>query len=411
MSNKNAAGQVIETGSEKEILNIGTIGHVDHGKTTLTAALTKVSNDMFGGDTASIKSYDQIDNAPEEKERGITITTSVVRYETKERYVNHSDCPGHEDFIKAALVSMSQMNGAIIVVAATDGPMPQTREHLLLLKQTGVTNIIIFINKVDALDCPDDEKNDMLEMVKVDVLELVESYGLKVHKIVVGSALLALEGKDDPMGVPAIQELLGAIDLLPLPEDKKTLPLRLDIDGVCEIAGRGTVITGMLDAGIIKLNDKVKLSGFGEEITGLTVTGIEAFHKSMDQASAGSNVGILLRGLSKGQARRGMTLMLENETKIKQTKRFKVELLCLTESDGGRKTGFHTRFTPQIFSKTADVTVKKFEFPQGVQVVNPGDNVTVTVDALYPLCFELNGRISLRESGKTIAAGKIIELL
>jgi len=354
----------------KPHLNIGTIGHVDHGKTTLTAAITNV---LAERGLAEKKDYDSIDAAPEEKERGITINTAHVEYQTEKRHYAHVDCPGHADYVKNMVTGAAQMDGAIIVVAATDGPMPQTREHILLARQVGVPNLVVFMNKVDLVDDP-----EMLELVEMEVRELLSSYGFDGDNaaVIKGSALKALEG--DPKYVQAILDLMDACDSeIKEPTRDIDKPFLMPIEDVFSITGRGTVATGRIEAGVINTNDAVEIIGMGEEKLTSTVTGVEMFRKILDYGEAGDNVGLLLRGIDKKDIRRGMVIVKPGS--IKAHKKFKAEVYVLSKEEGGRHTPFHNKYRPQFYVRTLDIT-GEITLPEGTEMVMPGDNVTITVE-------------------------------
>ena len=384
----------------KEHVNVGTIGHVDHGKTTLTAAITKVLAESGGG---KFRDYASIDNTPEEKARGITINSSHVEYETAARHYAHVDCPGHADYVKNMITGAAQMDGAILVVAATDGAMPQTREHILLARQMQVPAMVVFLNKVDMLDESDAE---LLDLVEMELHELLESRGYKDCPIIRGSALKALEG--DPKYVEAIKLLMKTVDeKIPTPVREIDKPFLMPVEDVFSISGRGTVATGRIERGVIKINDKLQLVGLG--VTRDTVaTGIEMFNKIMDEARAGENVGLLLRGLTKDDIERGMVLAAPN-TCTPHTE-FKGPIYVLTKEEGGRHKPFFTGYRPQLFFRTTDVT-GTIELPAGVEMVMPGDNVEITVKLISPIAMELGIRFAIREGGRTIGAGTVSEII
>jgi elongation factor Tu len=390
---------------KKSHVNVGTIGHIDHGKTTLTSAITKYLN-LKG--LAEYKSYDQIDNAPEEKARGITINTAHVEYETDKRHYAHVDCPGHADYIKNMITGAAQMDGAILVVAANDGPMPQTREHILLARQVGVPYIVVFMNKVDMVDDP-----ELLDLVEIEVRELLSKYGFPGDEIPVvrGSALKALEsGSNDPNSeeYKPIQELLDALDsYIPEPERAIDKPFLMPIEDVFTISGRGTVVTGRVERGIIKVGDEVEIVGFRE--TRKTVaTGVEMFRKILDEGRAGDNIGVLLRGIGKDEVERGMVLAKPGS--ITPHTKFKAEVYILTKEEGGRHTPFFNGYRPQFYFRTTDVT-GVIKLPEGVEMVMPGDNVNLNVELIAPIAMEEGLRFAIREGGRTVGAGVVTEVL
>ncbi|GAQ94858.1 elongation factor Tu [Thermodesulfovibrio aggregans] len=390
---------------KKPHVNVGTIGHIDHGKTTLTAAITKYL-DLKG--LAQFRSYDQIDNAPEEKARGITINTAHVEYETEKRHYAHVDCPGHADYIKNMITGAAQMDGAILVVAANDGPMPQTREHILLARQVGVPYIVVFMNKTDMVDDP-----ELLDLVELEVRELLSKYGFPGDEIPVvrGSALKALESSSkDPNAeeYKPIQELLDALDsYIPEPERPIDKPFLMPIEDVFSISGRGTVVTGRVERGIIKVGDEVEIVGLRE--TRKTVaTGIEMFRKILDEGRAGDNIGVLLRGIGKDEVERGMVLAKPGS--ITPHTKFKAEVYVLTKEEGGRHTPFFNGYRPQFYFRTTDVT-GVIKLPEGVEMVMPGDNVNLTVELIAPIAMEEGLRFAIREGGRTVGAGVVTEVL
>lgn len=385
---------------KKPHVNIGTIGHVDHGKTTLTAAITKV---LAGRGQAKFRDYSSIDNTPEEKARGITINSTHVEYETENRHYAHVDCPGHADYVKNMITGAAQMDGAILVVAATDGAMPQTREHILLAHQMQVPAIVVFLNKVDMLSESDSE---LLDLVEMELHELLESKGYHNSPIIRGSALRALEG--DPKYVEAINQLMKTVDeKIPTPQREIDKPFLMPIEDVFSISGRGTVATGRIERGIIKLNDKLQLVGLGD--TKETVaTGMEMFNKVLDEARAGENVGILLRGLNKTDVERGMVLAAPG-TCTPHTQ-FKGPVYVLTKEEGGRHKPFFTGYRPQLYFRTTDVT-GTVKLPDGVEMVMPGDNVEITVELIAPIAMEKGQRFAIREGGRTIGAGTVAEII
>lgn len=386
---------------KKPHVNIGTIGHVDHGKTTLTAAITKVLS--IGSGSTKFRSYDSIDNTPEEKARGITINSTHVEYETDIRHYAHVDCPGHADYVKNMITGAAQMDGAILVVAATDGAMPQTREHILLARQMQVPAIVVFINKVDMLDESDKE---LLDLVEMEVHELLEAKGYKDCPIIRGSALKALEG--DQKYEESIRQLMKTVDdKIPTPQREIDKPFLMPIEDVFSIPGRGTVVTGRVERGIVRLNDKLQIIGLGP--TRETVaTGLEMFNKTLDEARAGENVGILLRGIEKGDVERGMVLAAPG-TCTPHTE-FKGPVYVLTKEEGGRHKPFFTGYRPQLYFRTTDVT-GTVNLPAGVEMVMPGDNVEITVSLITPIAMEKGIRFAIREGGRTIGAGTVSEII
>jgi elongation factor Tu len=389
----------------KPHVNIGTIGHVDHGKTTLTAAITKVLA-MLG--KAQFRPYDSIDNAPEEKARGITINTAHVEYETDKRHYAHVDCPGHADYIKNMITGAAQMDGAILVVSAADGPMPQTREHILLARQVGVPYIVVYMNKVDMVDDP-----ELLDLVELEVRELLSKYGFPGDKVPVirGSALKALESQSNDPNAPeykSIIELMNAVDeYIPTPERPIDKPFLMPIEDVFSISGRGTVVTGRVERGVIKVGDEVEIVGFRE--TRKTVaTGVEMFRKVLDEGRAGDNIGVLLRGIGKDEVERGMVLAKPGS--ITPHTKFKAEVYVLTKEEGGRHTPFFNGYRPQFYFRTTDVT-GVVKLPEGVEMVMPGDNVNITVELIAPIALEKELRFAIREGGRTVGAGVVTEIL
>jgi len=384
----------------KPHVNIGTIGHVDHGKTTLTAAITNVMAKTYGG---VAKKFDEIDNAPEERERGITIATAHVEYETDTRHYAHVDCPGHADYVKNMVTGAAQMDGAILVVAATDGPMPQTREHILLARQVGVPEIVVFMNKVDLVD---DE--ELLELVELEVRELLTSYEFDGDNIPVvqGSALNALNGDADAEA--QIVELMKAVDeTIPTPERDVDKPFLMPVEDVFSITGRGTVATGRIERGVIKLNDEIEIVGIVEQPMKSVVTGIEMFRRLLDQGQAGDNAGILLRGINKEQLQRGMVLCKPGS--ITPHKEFECEVYVLSKDEGGRHTPFFKGYRPQFYFRTTDVT-GSCELPDGVEMVMPGDNVKLNVSLIQPVAMESGLRFAIREGGRTVGAGVVTKI-
>jgi len=387
---------------KKPHCNIGTIGHVDHGKTTLTAAITKVMAEKNGG---TFVDYANIDKAPEERARGITISTSHVEYETDKRHYAHVDCPGHADYVKNMITGAAQMDGAILVVSAADGPMPQTREHILLARQVGVPALVVFMNKVDQVDDP-----ELLDLVEMEVRELLSSYQFPGDEIpiVKGSALAALEGRDDAIGKEAILKLMEAVDnYIPQPDRPKDKPFLMPIEDVFSISGRGTVVTGRVERGIIKVNDEVEIVGLRE--TQKTVcTGVEMFRKLLDQGEAGDNVGVLLRGTKREEVERGQVLAAPKS--ITPHTKFKSECYILTKEEGGRHTPFFSNYRPQFYFRTTDVT-GTVELPSGVEMVMPGDNVSMTVSLIVPIAMDEGLRFAIREGGRTVGAGVVASII
>ena len=380
--------------------NIGTIGHVDHGKTTLTAAITKRQAEKFGGEFVD---YANIDKAPEERERGITINTSHVEYQTEKRHYAHVDCPGHADYVKNMITGAAQMDGAILVVSATDGPMPQTREHILLSRQVGVPKMVVFINKCDMVDDP-----ELLDLVEMEVRELLTEYGFDGDNtpIIRGSALKALEG--DPKYVAAIDELMDAVDTwIDTPVRDTEKPFLMSIEDVFTITGRGTVVTGRVERGILKLNDEVEIVGL-KDTRKTVVTGIEMFRKSLDFAEAGDNAGVLLRGINREDVERGQVLAKPGS--VTPHKKFKAEVYVLSKEEGGRHTPFFSNYRPQFYFRTTDVT-GVIELPAGVEMVMPGDNVSMTVELINKIAIENGTEFSIREGGRTVGAGKVTEII
>ena len=385
----------------KPHVNIGTIGHVDHGKTTLTAAITTV---LAKRGFSEVRSFDSIDNAPEEKERGITINTSHVEYETENRHYAHVDCPGHADYVKNMVTGAAQMDGAIIVVAATDGPMPQTREHILLARQVNVPRLVVFMNKVDLVD---DE--EMLELVEMEMRELLSFYNFDGDNtpVIQGSALGGLNG--DPKWEDKIIELMAAVDTwIPLPPRDVDKPFLMPVEDVFSITGRGTVATGRIETGIIKTGEEVQIIGLGAEGRKSVVTGVEMFRKILDEGQAGDNVGLLLRGIDKDEIKRGM--VISHPGKVKPHSKFKAEVYILKKEEGGRHTPFHDHYRPQFYIRTLDVT-GEIKLPEGVEMVMPGDNVTIEVDLIYSVACNVGLRFAIREGGRTVGAGQITELI
>jgi elongation factor Tu len=386
----------------KPHVNVGTIGHVDHGKTTLTAAITKVLAESGG---ATFQAYDQIDKAPEERARGITISTAHVEYETANRHYAHVDCPGHADYVKNMITGAAQMDGAILVVSAADGPMPQTREHILLARQVGVPALVVFMNKVDMVDDP-----ELLELVELEVRELLSSYEFPGDDIpiVKGSALAALEGRDDEIGKKAILALMEAVDsYIPQPERPIDKPFLMPIEDVFSISGRGTVVTGRIERGIVKVGEEVEIVGI-KPTTKTTVTGVEMFRKLLDQGQAGDNVGCLLRGVDREAVERGQVLCKPGS--VQPHTNFKAEAYILTKEEGGRHTPFFTNYRPQFYFRTTDVT-GVVKLPEGTEMVMPGDNIAMEVELIVPIAMEEKLRFAIREGGRTVGAGVVSSIL
>jgi elongation factor Tu len=387
----------------KAHVNVGTIGHVDHGKTTLTAAITKVLNEKFG--SGEIRDYSDIDNAPEEKERGITINSAHVEYETANRHYAHVDCPGHADYVKNMITGAAQMDGAILVVSAADGPMPQTREHILLARQVGVPGIVVFLNKVDMVD---DE--ELIELVEMEVRELLSSYDFPGDDIPVikGSALKALEGDTSELGVPAVEKLMEAVDsYIAEPTRELDKAFLMPIEDVFSIPGRGTVVTGRIEQGVIKVGEEIEIVGI-RDTQKTTCTGVEMFRKLLDQGEAGDNVGILLRGIAKEDVERGQVLAKPGT--IKPHTKFKSEVYVLSKEEGGRHTPFFSNYRPQFYFRTTDVT-GSIQLPEGVEMVMPGDNVTMTVELISPIAMDKGLKFAIREGGRTVGAGVVAEII
>ncbi len=385
----------------KPHLNIGTIGHVDHGKTTLTAAITRV---LAEKGLAQMRSFDSIDNAPEERERGITINTSHVEYQTEKRHYAHVDCPGHADYVKNMVTGAAQMDGAILVVAATDGPMPQTREHILLGRQVGVPRIVVFMNKVDMVD---DE--ELLELVEIEIRELLSFYEYDGDNtpVIRGSALGALNG--DSKWVKSILDLMDAVDSwIELPKRDIEKDFLMPVEDVFTITGRGTVATGRIETGVARTGDPVEIIGMGADKLTSTITGVEMFRKILDRGEAGDNVGILLRGIEKSDIRRGMVICKPGS--IKPHAKFKAEVYILKKEEGGRHTSFHNNYRPQFYVRTTDVT-GTISLPSGVEMVMPGDNLTIQVDLIQPIALNVGLRFAIREGGRTVGAGQVTEIL
>jgi elongation factor Tu len=386
----------------KPHVNVGTIGHVDHGKTTLTAALTKVGAEKMGGE---FKAYDQIDNAPEERARGITIATAHVEYETDTRHYAHVDCPGHADYVKNMITGAAQMDGAILVVSAADGPMPQTREHILLARQVGVPYILVYLNKADQVD-----DAELLELVEMEVRELLSSYDFPGDDtpIVTGSALKALEGDTSEIGIPSIEKLLEALDsYIPVPERPVDQPFLMPIEDVFSISGRGTVVTGRIERGRVKVGDEIEIVGI-RDTSKTTCTGVEMFRKLLDSGEAGDNVGVLLRGTKREEVERGQVLCVPGS--ITPHTKFEAEVYVLSKEEGGRHTPFFSNYRPQFYFRTTDVT-GAVDLPEGVEMVMPGDNVKMTVSLIAPIAMEEGLRFAIREGGRTVGAGVVSKII
>jgi len=384
---------------DKPHCNIGTIGHVDHGKTSLTAAITKILAETGG---ATFTAYDQIDKAPEERARGITINTAHVEYQTKARHYAHVDCPGHADYVKNMITGAAQMDGAILVVSATDGPMPQTREHILLARQVGVPAMVVFMNKVDLVD---DE--EILELVELEVRELLSSYEFPGDDIpiVKGSATAALSGSNDKLGKDAVLELMNQVDeYIPQPERPLDKPFMMPIEDVFSISGRGTVVTGRVETGIIKVGEEVEIVGIHPEVRKTTVTGVEMFRKLLDQGQAGDNVGALIRGVARDEVERGQVLCKPGS--IKPHTDFNSEVYVLSKEEGGRHTPFFANYRPQFYFRTTDVT-GTVELPEGTEMVMPGDNVALGIKLIAPIAMDVGQRFTIREGGRTVGAGVV----
>ena len=397
----------------KPHVNVGTIGHVDHGKTTLTAALTRVCSEVFGGAAVD---FANIDNAPEERERGITIATSHVEYDSKERHYAHVDCPGHADYVKNMITGAAQMDGAILVCGATDGPMPQTREHILLSRQVGVPYIVVFLNKADLLaeDCGgagSEEYNEMLELVEMEIRELLDTYEFPGDDtpIIAGSALMALNGQDDnELGTTAVKKLIEALDsYIPQPERAVDQPFLMPVEDVFSISGRGTVVTGRVERGIIKVGESIEIIGIRDTQT-TTCTGVEMFRKLLDEGRAGENVGVLLRGTKRDDVERGQVLCKPGS--VKPHTKFEAEVYILGKDEGGRHTPFFKGYRPQFYFRTTDVT-GACELPEGVEMVMPGDNVQLSVSLIAPIAMEDGLRFAIREGGRTVGAGVVAKII
>ena len=386
----------------KPHVNVGTIGHVDHGKTTLTAALTRVGAEVFGGET---RAFDQIDNAPEERARGITISTSHVEYQSHERHYAHVDCPGHADYVKNMITGAAQMDGAILVCSAADGPMPQTREHILLSRQVGVPYIVVFLNKADMVDDP-----ELLELVEMEIRELLDQYDFPGDDtpIIVGSALKALEGDTSDIGMPAVQKLIETLDsYIPEPERAIDQAFLMPIEDVFSISGRGTVVTGRIERGIINVGDEIEIVGI-KDTTKTTCTGVEMFRKLLDEGRAGENVGVLLRGTKRDEVERGQVLAKPGS--INPHTKFECEVYVLSKDEGGRHTPFFKGYRPQFYFRTTDVT-GACELPSGTEMVMPGDNVKLSVELICPIAMEEGLRFAIREGGRTVGAGVVSKIL
>ncbi len=385
----------------KPHVNIGTIGHVDHGKTTLTAAISKVLHERLGTGE-DVKSFDQIDNAPEEKERGITINSSHIEYETKKRHYAHVDCPGHADYVKNMVTGAAQMDGAIIVVAATDGPMPQTREHILLARQVNVPRLVVFLNKCDLV-----EDEEMLELVEMEMRELLTQYGYEEDTpIIRGSALGALNGV--PKWEDKVMELMDAVDeWIQEPQREVDKPFLMPVEDIFSITGRGTVATGRIETGKVKVGDEVQILGLGEDKKSV-VTGVEMFRKILDEGEAGDNVGLLLRGIDKSEIKRGM--VITHPGAITPHSKFKASIYVLKKEEGGRHTPFGNKYRPQFYLRTMDCT-GEITLPEGTEMVMPGDNVEITVELIYPVALNVGLRFAIREGGRTVGSGQITQII
>ena len=394
----------------KPHVNVGTIGHVDHGKTTLTAAITSTLAKRIGGKNKAVK-YDEIDNAPEERERGITIATSHQEYETKNRHYAHVDCPGHADYVKNMITGAAQMDAAILVVSATDGAMPQTKEHILLARQVGVPYIVVFLNKADMLK--DDERAEMIEMVQEEIRDLLKKYNFPKEgqgeiPIIHGSALKALNGEDDELGMKAIDKLMEALDTyVPQPKRVTDKPFLMPVEDVFSITGRGTVATGRVETGTLKINEEVEIVGIREQTSKTVVTGIEMFRKLLDQAEAGDNIGALLRGTKKEDIERGQVLAKPGT--ITPHKKFKAQVYVLTKDEGGRHKPFIDNYRPQFYFRTTDIT-GVCKLPAGMEMVMPGDNVALDIELIHPIAMDKGLNFAIREGGKTIGSGVVTEI-
>jgi elongation factor Tu len=385
----------------KPHVNVGTIGHIDHGKTTLTSAITRV---LHKKGLADIKSFEDIDNAPEEKERGITINTAHVEYQTEKRHYAHVDCPGHADYIKNMVTGAAQMDGAILVVAGTDGPMPQTREHILLARQVNVPKVVVFLNKVDMVDDP-----ELLELVEMEVRELLDFYEYDGHNapVIAGSALGAMNG--DPKWEAKIEELMKAVDeYIPIPVRDYEKPFLMPVEDIFSITGRGTVATGRIETGVVKTGEEVNIIGLGAESKKTVVTGVEMFRKILDRGEAGDNVGLLLRGVDKKEIKRGMVVAAPGS--ITPHTKFKAEVYILKKEEGGRHTPFHDKYRPQFYFRTTDVT-GEINLPDGVEMIMPGDNLAIEVKLIHEVAMDKGLRFAIREGGRTVGAGQVIEII
>ncbi len=388
---------------DKEHVNVGTIGHVDHGKTTLTAALTKCVSEKYG--SGEVKAFTEIDNAPEERERGITIATSHVEYESENRHYAHVDCPGHADYVKNMITGAAQMDGAILVVSAADGPMPQTREHIVLARQVGVPHIVVFLNKADMVD-----DAELLELVEMEVRDLLSSYDFPGDDtpIIVGSALKALEGDTSDIGVPSVIKLIESMDeYFPTPERDIDKPFLLPIEDVFSISGRGTVVTGRVERGIVKVGEEIEIVGI-KATAKTTCTGVEMFRKLLDEGRAGDNLGVLLRGTKREEVERGQ--VLAHVGSIKPHTKFEAEIYVLSKEEGGRHTPFFKGYRPQFYFRTTDITGAVF-LPEGVEMVMPGDNVKVTIEMIAPVAMDEGLRFAVREGGRTVGAGVVAKIV
>jgi len=384
----------------KPHVNVGTIGHVDHGKTTLTAALTKVCAETWGGE---FRAFDQIDNAPEERERGITIATSHVEYESPKRHYAHVDCPGHADYVKNMITGAAQMDGAILVVSAADGPMPQTREHILLSRQVGVPKIVVYMNKADMVD-----DAELLELVEMEVRELLEQYEFPDSPIIIGSALKALEGEDSELGTQSVKKLVETLDeYIPEPERALDRPFLMPIEDVFSISGRGTVVTGAVSRGVIKVGDEIEIVGL-RPTTKTTCTGVEMFRKLLDEGRAGENIGVLLRGTKRDEVERGQVLAKPGS--ITPHTKFEAQVYVLSKDEGGRHTPFFKGYRPQFYFRTTDVT-GTVELPQDVEMVMPGDNVNMVVTLISPIAMDEQVRFAIREGGRTVGSGVVTKVI
>lgn len=388
---------------DKEHVNVGTIGHVDHGKTTLTAAIATIANKVFGGGAAM--AYDQIDKAPEEKARGITIATAHVEYQTKKRHYAHVDCPGHADYVKNMITGAAQMDGAILVVSAADGPMPQTREHILLARQVGVPYIVVYLNKADMVD-----DKELLELVEMEVRDLLSKYDFPgdTTPIVVGSALKALEGDQSEIGEPSVLKLLEEMDnYFPMPERAIALPFLMPIEDVFSISGRGTVVTGRIERGIVKVGEEVEIIGLKDTQKSIC-TGVEMFRKLLDEGRAGDNVGVLLRGTKREEVERGQVLAKPGS--ITPHTKYEAEVYVLSKEEGGRHTPFFNGYRPQFYFRTTDVTGAA-QLPEGVEMVMPGDNIQMTITLISPIAMEKGLKFAIREGGRTVGAGVVTKII